>query len=116
MALIARLAITAREVAGPQASPGVVQSESFLHTICVMRHIRMGPGVPLLLGTQVSVLLTGRRQGLAGGITQVFTGVLQVFVTAVQVLSVLFTQASCGRLQMFAVPLQVCAVRTQLCD
>ena len=114
MAPIARLATTAREVAGPQASPDVVQSESFWHTTCETRHIRMGPGVPLLLGIQTSVLLTGRMQLLTGGITQVFGGVLQVFVAAVQVLSVLVTQVSCGRLQMLAVPWQVWAVKTQV--
>jgi hypothetical protein len=31
--VMARLAITAREVAGPQASPEMVQSESFWQTV-----------------------------------------------------------------------------------
>lgn len=61
----------------------------------------------MLLGTHVSVVLTGRTHGLAGGIVQLFAGVPQVFVTAVQVLSVLATQVSWGRLQILGVPLQV---------
>jgi hypothetical protein len=77
--------------------------------------MRMGPGVPLLLGTQVSVLLTGCTHVFAGGIVQVFVGVLHVFATATQVLSVLFTQVSCARLQMLALPLQVWAAKTQVC-
>jgi hypothetical protein len=56
--------------------------------------MRMGPGVPLVLGTHTSVLLTGGMHVFAGGITQVFAGVVQVFVVAVQVLSVLLTHVS----------------------
>jgi hypothetical protein len=51
----------------------------------------------------------------AGGITQLFVGAPQEFVVATQVLSVLFTQVSCGWLQMLSVPLQVWAEKIQVC-
>jgi hypothetical protein len=61
--LMARLAITVREVAGPHRSPEP-QSESLEHTSCDATHIRIGPGVPFELGTQVSVVLVGVWQAL----------------------------------------------------
>lgn len=96
MEVMARLATIARDVAGPQASPAAVQSESRRQTVCEIRHIRMGPGVPVLLGTQMSVSLRGRMQLLGVGMVHVLVGALQVLLVAMQVLSVLRTQLSCG--------------------
>jgi hypothetical protein len=53
-------------------------------------------------------------QLFAGGMAHVFVGVLQVFATVVQALSVLDTQVSWGWLQMLSVPLQVCVAKTQV--
>src|SRR5450759_4446864 len=100
--------MTARDVAGPQASPGEVQFTLFLHTVWASRHIRMGPIGPPTLSTHLSVLLTGWRQRLAGGSVQVLAWRAQVLATAVQVLSVLLTQVSSGRLQRLSVPTHVC--------
>jgi hypothetical protein len=56
--LMARFATTVREVAGPQVSV-LPQSESLAHTTCEAAHMRIGPGVPCVLGTHVSVALAG---------------------------------------------------------
>jgi hypothetical protein len=53
-------------------------------------------------------------QLFVGGMAHVFVGVLQVFATVVQALSVLDTQVSWGWLQRLSVPLQVCVAKTQV--
>jgi hypothetical protein len=80
-----------------------------------MMHMRMGPGLPFVLSTQVSVLLTGCRQALVLGSTQVLAAPLQVLATPVHELSVLATHASCGRLQVLVVPVHVWLAKTQVC-
>jgi hypothetical protein len=100
---MARLAITAREVAGPQLSP-VPQSESWEHTSSDVTHMRMGPGVPCELGTQVSVELTGPVQVLAAGMVQVLLGVTQVLLVLAQVLVFRLPQVAAGRLHTSGVP------------
>src|SRR5882757_7015811 len=67
-----RLAITMRDVAGPQASPAVVQSESFAHLTCVMRHMREAV-VAVLPALQRSPAL-GATQLLVGSGPQVLAG------------------------------------------
>jgi hypothetical protein len=70
--------------------------------------MRMGPGLPFVPSTQVSVRLAGWRQVLALGSTQVFVALPHVFETAVHALSVLATQVSWGRLHVLvALPVQV---------
>jgi hypothetical protein len=101
--LMARLATTVREVAGPHRSL-LAQSESLEHTTCEVLHIRIGPGVPCVLGTQVSVELTGNWQLFAGGRLQILVGMLQVLLVAVHLLSVCMLQTPGGRLHTLGVP------------
>jgi hypothetical protein len=95
--------MTVREVAGPQVSP-VPQSESWEHTSCDVTHMRIGPGVPCELGMQVSVVLTGVWQVLAGGRVQVLLGTAQVLVVVVQVLVFRLLHVPAGRLHTSGVP------------
>jgi hypothetical protein len=65
----------------------------------------MGPGVPEGLGTQVSVALAGVWQVLAAGVLQVLLGAEQVFVVAVQRLSVCMLHTPAGRTHRLGVPM-----------
>jgi hypothetical protein len=101
--LMARLATTVREVAGPHRSP-LGQLESLEHTVCTLLHMRMGPGVCCELATQVSVALPGNWQVLAGGRLQTLEGAEQVLLVAVQLLSVWLLHTPGARLHTLGVP------------
>src|SRR5689334_8678991 len=58
-----RLAITMRDVAGPQVSPAVVQSESFAHLVSAIRHMPVEPPDVVIL--QVSPALPAWQEFVA---------------------------------------------------
>src|SRR5450432_976390 len=79
MSASTRLAITTREVAGPQSSPLAGQSESFWHLSSVMRHMPSAL-VLLLARLQVSEAVP-ETQGLEGPRVQVLGGPTQGLVS-----------------------------------